>query len=63
MNATLTIILPDGTVRTLELSQVAIQTTYATEFVTQPQPAEPLQPALVSRISLTGAIVSGTLAA
>jgi len=63
MQATLTITLPDGTTRTLELAQVAVQTTYATEFVTQPQPVEPVQPVLVTRLSLTGAVVSGSLAA
>ena len=62
MQATLTITLPDGTTRTLELAQVAVQTAYATEFVTQPAPTEPLQPVLVGRINLTGAIVSGSLA-
>ena len=61
MNATLTVTLPDGSTRTIDLAQVSIQTTYATEFVTQPAPAEPLQPVLVSRIVLTGAIVSGSL--
>jgi hypothetical protein len=61
MHATLSITLPDGTVRTVELDQVTVQTSYSTEFLTQPQPAEPLQPTLVSRITLTGAIVSGSL--
>lgn len=63
MEATLTIKLPDGTTRTLELAQVAMQTTYATEFLTQPVLTEPVQPTLVTRLSLTGAVVSGSLAA
>jgi len=63
MHALLTITLPDGTTRTLQLDQVTVQTAYATEFLTQPQPTEPLQPTLVGRITLTGAIVSGSLAA
>lgn len=63
MQALLTITLPDGTTRTLQLDQVTVQTAYATEFLTQPQPTEPLQPTLVGRITLTGAIVSGSLAA
>jgi hypothetical protein len=63
MQALLTITLPDGTTRTLQLDQVTVQTAYATEFITQPQPTEPLQPTLVGRITLTGAIISGSLAA
>lgn len=59
MEATLTIKLPDGTTRTLELAQVSLQTTYATEFVQQ---AEPLQ-SMLARVHLTGTIVSGSLAA
>lgn len=59
MHATLTITLPDGTTRTLELAQVSLQTTYATEFVQQ---AEPLQ-SMLARVFVTGTIVSGSLAA
>lgn len=59
MEATLTIKLPDGTTRTLELAQVAVQTTYATEFVAQPPADNPMASTLVARIVLTAAVVSG----
>ncbi len=61
MQATLTITLPDGTTRTLELAQVSLQTIYATEFVTQ-QDGNAAQPVLVGRVNLTAAVVSGSLA-
>jgi hypothetical protein len=62
MQAQLILKLPDGTTRTVELDQVIVQTTYATEFITQPNASEPLQTVIVGRIILNGAVVSGSIA-
>ena len=61
MTATLVLSLPAGTTRTLELTQVSLQTTYATEFE-QPAQGDLLQ-SMLARINLTGTISAGTLAA
>ena len=57
MEAELIIKLPDGSTQTLQLNQVALQTTYGLE---QPMPiGSPASPVMTSRITLSGVVVSG----